>query len=235
MKKRYIWILAVLALPCSFAGNAQQIYPSRPVRLIITVPPGGAADLIARIMAQKLGDAFGQTFVADNRAGGGGQIAADIVAELFKTVTGIPSQHVPYKGSGPAAADIAGGHVQFMFDAIAPQQPHIKSGRTKALAVVSPARVSVFPDTPTMAELGYPRVAGSVWYGLMAPAGTPKKIIAMLNAESNRILATQEVKDRMAGAGIDAAGGTPEEFGNFIRAELAKWGPVVKAAGAKLD
>jgi tripartite-type tricarboxylate transporter receptor subunit TctC len=86
-----------------------------------------------------------------------------------------------------------------------------------------------------MAELGYPRVAGSVWYGLMAPAGTPKKIIAMLNAESNRILATQEVKDRMAGAGIDAAGGTPEEFGNFIRAELAKWGPVVKAAGAKLD
>ncbi len=86
-----------------------------------------------------------------------------------------------------------------------------------------------------MAELGYPRVAGSVWYGLMAPAGTPKKIIAMLNAESNRILATQEVKDHMAGAGIDAAGGTPEEFGNFIRAEFAKWGPVVKAAGAKLD
>ena len=149
--------------------------------------------------------------------------------------TGIPSQHVPYKGSVPAAADIAGGHVQFMFDAIAPQQPHIKSGRTKVLAVVSSARLTVFPDTPTMAELGYPRVAGWVWYGLMAPAGTPKKIIAMLNAESNRILAMQDVKDRLAIAGIDAAGSTPEEFGKFMRAEYDKWGPVVKAAGAKVD
>jgi tripartite-type tricarboxylate transporter receptor subunit TctC len=323
MIRRYLWIMAVIALTCSPAGNAQQIYPSRPVRLVVHVPPGGAADLLARVMAQKLGDTLGQTFVVDNRPGMGGVIAANtvakaapdgytllqgaitthgigphiysrlpydpvkdfapivlsatmpivlvvnaqvpvksvsdlialakakpagisfaspgtgsaphLVAELFKTETGIPSQHVPYKGSGPAAADLAGGHVQFMFDAIAPHQPYIQSGRTKALAVVSPARVSVFPDTPTMAELGYPRVAGSVWYGLMAPAGTPKAIVAKLNAESIRILAMQEVKERMAGAGIDVAGGTPEEFGKFIHAELAKWGPVVNASGAKLD
>lgn len=323
MKKRYIWLLAVLALPCSSAGNAQPIYPSHPVRVVVHVPPGGAADLLARVMAQKFGEALGQTFVVDNRPGMGGVIAANtvakaapdgytllqgaitthgigphiysklpydpvkdfvpivlsatmpiilvvnaqvpaksvsdlialakakpasisfaspgtgsaphLVAELFKMETGIPSQHVPYKGSGPAAADLAGGHVQFMFDAIAPHQPYIQSGRTRTLAVVSPTRVSIFPDTPTMAELGYPSVVGSIWYGLMAPAGTPKAIIAKLNAESNRILALQEVKDRMAGAGIDVAGGTPEEFGNFIRAELAKWGPVVKASGAKLD
>jgi tripartite-type tricarboxylate transporter receptor subunit TctC len=323
MHQRTVWVLAALALPCSFAVHAQHGYPSRPVRMVVTVPPGGAADFVARIMAQKLGDALGQTVVVDNRAGGGGQIAADIVAkaapdgytlllgsitthgigphvysrlpydpvkdyapiclyatmpmlmvinaqvpaksvaevialakakpgsisfassgsggaphlvgELFKTVTGAPIQHVPYKGSAPGAADVAGGQVQLMFDALTPQQPHIKSGRTRVLAAISPARLAAFPDTPTMAELGYPRVAASIWYGLMAPAGTPKEIIARLNAESNRILATHDVKERMAATGIDAAGGTPEAFGKFIRDEIANWGPVVKAAGAKAD
>ncbi len=323
MKQRYIFIPAMLALLCSNAGNAQQAYPTRPARLIVTVPPGGAADFVARIMAQKLGDAFGQTLVADNRGGGGGQIAAEIVAkaapdgytmllgsitthgiaphiyaklpydpvkdfvpivlcatmpmlmvvnaqvpaksvadvialakakpgsisfassgsggaphlvgELFKTVTGAPIQHVPYKGSAPGAADVAGGQVQLMFDALTPQQPHIKSGRTRVLAVISPARLAAFPDTPTMTELGYPRVAASIWYGLMAPAGTAREIIAKINAASNRILATPDVKDRMAATGIDAAGGTPDAFAKFIRDELAKWGPVVKAAGAKAD
>jgi tripartite-type tricarboxylate transporter receptor subunit TctC len=190
------------------------------------VPVKSVSDLIALAKAKPDSISF---------ASPGTGSAPHLVAELFKMETGIPSQHVPYKGSGPAAADLAGGHVQFMFDAIAPHQPYIKLGRTSLLAVVSPARVSVFPDTPTMVELGYPRVAGSIWYGLMAPAGTPKQIIARLNAESNRILATQEVKDRLAGAGIDAAGGTPEEFGNFIRAEFTKWGPVVKAAGVKAN
>ena len=86
-----------------------------------------------------------------------------------------------------------------------------------------------------MKELGYPRVDGTVWYGLLAPAGTPKPIIAKLNAESNRVLAMQDVKDRLTNAGVDAAGGTPEEFGKFIRAEYDKWGPVVKAAGVKAN
>lgn len=323
MHQRIVWIAAALVFHCSFAVHAQHGYPSRPVRMVVTVPPGGAADFVARIMAQKLGDALGQTVVVDNRAGGGGQIAAEIVAkavpdgytlllgsitthgigphvysrlpydpikdyspiclyatmpmlmvinaqvpaksvaevialakakpgsisfassgsggaphlvgELFKTVTGAPIQHVPYKGSAPGAADVAGGQVQLMFDALTPQQPHIKSGRTRVLAAISPTRLAAFPDTPTMAELGYPRVAASIWYGLMAPAGTPKDIITKLNAESNRILATQEVKERMAATGIDAAGGTPEAFAKFIRDEIAKWGPVVKAAGAKAD
>jgi len=95
--------------------------------------------------------------------------------------------------------------------------------------------VAAFPDVPTMAEVGLPRVTGSVWYGLMAPAGTPKGIIAKLNAEANRALALQEVKDRMAVVGMQPAGGTPEEFGKFIGDELAKWGPIVKAAGVKAD
>jgi len=305
-------------------AGAQHDYPIRPVRLIVTVPPGGAADLVARVMAQKLGDAMAQTIVVDNRGGGGGQIAAEIAAksapdgytllqasitthgigphvyekllfdplkdfapvllyatmpmvvvanaqvpvksikdmvalskakpgaysfgssgsggaphlvgEMFKSVTGASIRHIPYKGSGPAATDVAGGQVTFAFDAIAPHLPHIKSGRTRVLAAISPARLAMFPDVPTMKEVGYPRVAASIWYGMMAPAGMPKSIVAKLNTESNRVLGMQDVKDRMSGAGIDAATpNTPEDFGKFIRDELAKWGPVVKAAGAKAD
>ncbi len=310
--------MAVIAVP-AFAQN----YPVRPVRLIVTVPPGGAADLVARVMAQKLGDALGQTFVVDNRAGGGGQIAADTVAkaapdgyttllasitthgigphiyaklpydpvkdfapvclyatmpmivvanaqlpvknvpelialakakpnsisfassgsggaphlvgELFKNVTGAQIQHVPYKGSAPGAADVAGGQVQLMFDAIAPHLPHLKSGRTKVLAAISPARLPIAPDAPTMTELGFGKVAASIWYGMLVPAGTPKALIAKLNAESNKALALSDVKERLSGAGIDTAGGSPDDYAKFIRDELAKWGPVVKASGAKLD
>lgn len=323
MKNLFVGVIAAVALLQVEAGHAQQNFPLRPVRLIVTVPPGGAADLVARVMAQKLGDALGQTFVVDNRGGGGGQIAADTVAkaapdgyttllgsitthgigphiysklpydpvkdfapvalyatmpmivvanaqlpvknvpelialakakpntisfassgsggaphlvgELFKNVTGAPIQHVPYKGSAPGAADVAGGQVQLMFDALAPHLPHLRSGRTKVLAAISPARLPVAPDAPTMIELGYPKVAASIWYGMMVPAGTPKALITKLNAESNKALALPDVKERLAAAGIDTAGGTPEQFAKFIGDELAKWGPVVKASGAKLD
>jgi tripartite-type tricarboxylate transporter receptor subunit TctC len=321
MSKPFLWTAALVALACGFAAHAQKSYPNRPVRVVVFVPAGGGADLLARIMGQKLGEALGQIVVVDNRAGMGGVVATSLVAkaapdgytllqggitthgigphvypnvpydtekdfvpivlsatlpiflvvnaqlpvksvselialakakpdsisfaspgtgsaphlvgELFKIVTGIPSVHVPYKGSGTAAPDLAAGHVQFMFDAIAGHQPFIQSGRVKALAVTSPARLAAFPDIPTMKELGFPRVDGTVWYGLMAPAGTPKNIIAKLNAESNRVLAMPDVKEKLTRAGIDAAGGTPEDFGKFIRAEFDKWGPVVKAAGVK--
>jgi tripartite-type tricarboxylate transporter receptor subunit TctC len=122
-----------------------------------------------------------------------------------------------------------------MFDAIAGHQPFIQSGRVRALAVTSPARLAAFPDIPTMKELGLPRVDGTVWYGLLAPAGTPKNIVAKLNAESRRVLAMQDVKERLRVSGIDTGGGTPEEFAKFIRAEVEKWGPVVKAAGVKVN
>jgi tripartite-type tricarboxylate transporter receptor subunit TctC len=125
--------------------------------------------------------------------------------------------------------------VQWRFDALAPHLPHLKSGRTKVLAAISPARLPVAPDAPTMTELGFPKVAASIWYGLMAPAATPRAIVMKLNGESNRILAMADVKERLSGAGIDTAGGTPEDFAKFIRDEMAKWGPVVKASGAKAD
>ena len=167
-------------------------------------------------------------------SGSGG--APHLVGELFKGATGINIRHIPYKGSGPAATDVAGGQVAFAFDAIAPHLPHIKAGRTRVLAAISPARLAMFPDVPTTKEVGYPQVVASIWYGMMAPAGAPKPVIARLNAEANRALGLQDVKERLAGAGIDAAApNTPEDFGKFVRDELAKWGPMVKAAGAKAD
>jgi tripartite-type tricarboxylate transporter receptor subunit TctC len=321
--KQILTISVAMALPFA-ASHAQQTYPTRPVRLIVTVPPGGAADLVARVMAQKLGESLGQTFVVDNRGGGGGQIAAELTAksapdgytllqpsitthgigphvydkllfdpvkdftpialtatmpmiivanaqvpvktvkdmialtkakpgayafgssgsggaphlvgELFKGATGASIQHVPYKGSGPAATDVAGGQVAFAFDAVAPHLPHIKAGRTRVLAAINASRLAMFPDAPTMKEMGYPQVAATIWYGLMAPAGAPKALVTLLNTEANKALALQDVKDRMASAGIDAAArNTPEDFAKYVRDELAKWGPVVKAAGAKAN
>jgi len=190
------------------------------------LPVKSAGELIALAKSKPNSISFASS-------GSGG--APHLVGELFKSVTGAPIQHVPYKGSAPGAADVAGGQVQLMFDALAPHLPHLKSGRTKVLAAISPARLPIAPDAPTMTELGFPKIADSIWYGLMAPAGTPRTIVMKLNAESNRILALADVKERLGGAGIDTAGGSPEDFAKFIRDEMAKWGPVVKASGAKAD
>ena len=320
---RVVAVASLVALGCGASAQAQQGFPTRAVRVVVFVPAGGAADLLAWVMGQKLGEVLGQTVVVDNRAGMGGVIATNLVSkatadgytllqggitthgigphiyanlpydpvkdfapvilsatlpiflvvnaqvpvksvgelialakqkpeaisfaspgtgsaphmvgELFKLETGIPSPHIPYKGSGTAAPDVAGGRVQFMFDAIAGHQPFIQSGRTKALAVTSTQRLAAFPDIPTMKEVGLPRVEGVVWYGLLAPAATPKPVIAKLNAESQRVLAMPDVRERLVNAGIDPAGGTPEDFAKFIAAELDKWRPVVKAGGVKVN
>ena len=161
--------------------------------------------------------------------------APHMVGELFKVVTGIPSEHIPYKGSGTGAPAFAAGEVQIFFDAVAGHQAFIKSGRVRALAVTSATRVAAYSDVPTMKEAGFGRVDGSVWYGLQAPAGTPKHIIAKLNVESNRVLGMQDVKDKLLAMSIETAGGSPEAFAKFIGDELAKWGPVVRAAGVKVN
>ena len=201
------------------------LYANMPLVMLVNaqLPVKSVAELIALAQSRAGGISF---------ASGGHASAPHLMGELFKIETGARIEHIPYKGSGPAAADLAGGQVQLAFDAVAPQLPYIKSGRTRVLGVASPARLAVVPDAPTMSELGYPKVVGSVWYGLMVPAGTPRIIVDRLNSESNRILATEEVRERMAAVSIDAAGGGgPGDFGNFIRAEIAKWGPVVRRAG----
>jgi tripartite-type tricarboxylate transporter receptor subunit TctC len=314
---RFFAFLLILLAPCALA----QDYPNRPVRLIVTVPPGGAADFIARLVGAKLGDALGQPVLVENRGGAGGTIAADAVAkaapdgytllqnsitthgvgphlysklpydpvkdfsavsglallplimavnaelpaktvndvvalakkenlnfassgnggaphmaaELFKSVTGAPITHVPYKGSGPAVADLVGGRVQIMFDAAPSLIAHIRAGKLRVLAAASAERNRLLPEVPTFAELGHPRVAVSLWYGLLAPAATPAAIVTRLNAEVAKILQSADVREKLAAQGAEPMPGTPQAFASFMREEMAKWAPVVKQAGVKLD
>jgi tripartite-type tricarboxylate transporter receptor subunit TctC len=314
-------LLACFIVAFAAAAGAQSDYPGRPVRLIVTVPPGGAADFIARLVGGKLGESLGQPVLVENRGGAGGTIAADAVAkaapdgytllqnsitthgvgphlysrlpydpvkdftavsglallplvmavnadlpfksindviaasktqalnfassgnggaphmaaELFKSVTGAPLTHVPYKGSGPAVADLVGGRVQIMFDAAPSLIAHIRSGKLRVLAAASTERNRLLPDVPTFAELGHPRLVVSLWYGLLAPAGTPAAIVERLNAETGKALRSADVRERLQAQGADPMPGTPAAFATFMREEMAKWGPVVKQAGVKLD
>ena len=313
--------IAVFLIVFSSVVSAQADYPGRPIRLIVTVPPGGAADFIARLVGGKVSEALGQPVLVENRGGAGGTIAADAVAkaapdgytllqnsitthgigphlysklpydpvrdfaavsglallplvmavnadlplravdevisfsktkplnfassgnggaphmaaELFKSVTGADLTHVPYKGSGPAVADLVGGRVQIMFDAPPSLIAHIRSGKLRVLAAASAQRNRLLPEVPTFAEVGYPKVAVSLWYGLLAPAGTPLSIVERLNREVVKALDTPEVRERLQAQGAEPMPGAPEAFASFMREEMARWAPVVKQAGVKLD
>jgi tripartite-type tricarboxylate transporter receptor subunit TctC len=170
-----------------------------------------------------------------NFASSGNGGAPHMAAELFKSVTGAPLTHVPYKGSGPAVADLVGGRVQIMFDAAPSLIAHVRSGKLRVLAAASAERNRLLPEVPTFAELGYPKVAVSLWYGLLVPAATPKPIIERLNRETAKALASPEVRDKLLAQGAEPMPGTPEAFGAFMQEEMAKWAPVVKQAGVKLD
>src|SRR3954463_5000273 len=313
-------LLAVFLLASS-AALAQSDYPGRPLRLLVTVPPGGAADFIARLIGAKLAESLGQPVVVENRAGASGTIAADAVAkappdgytllqnsitthgigphlfdklpydpvkdfapvsglallplimavnadvpaktvpelialakrqplnfassgnggaphmaaELVKSVTGAPLVHVPYKGSGPAVADLVGGRVQIMFDAAPSLIQHVRGGKLRVLAAASAQRNRLLPEVPTFAELGYPKVAVSLWYGVLAPAGTARPVIERLNRETRKVLESAEIRDKLLAQGAEPMPGSPEAFATFMQEESAKWAPVVKQAGVKLD
>ena len=313
-------LLLCLLVVCS-AAFAQSDFPSRPMRLVVTVPPGGAADFIARLVGGRLSDSLGQPVVVENKAGASGTIAADAVAkapadgytllqnsitthgigphlfarlpydpvkdfapvsglallplimalnaelpakdvkeliaytkshsvnfassgnggaphmagELFKSVTGAPIVHVPYKGSGPAVSDLVGGRVQVMFDAAPSLIAHVRSGKLRVLAAASTERNRLLADVPTFAELGYPQVNVSLWYGLLAPAGTPRAVLEKLNRTVGQVLDTKEVTERLQAQGAEPMRGTPEAFATFMQKEMAKWAPVVRAANIKAE
>ena len=319
------WISFALAVTGAvLAGPAwAQGYPARPVRLIIAVPPGGAADFTARIVGQRLAEGLGQNVVAENRGGAGGTIASEIaskapadghtllwssstthgvgpvlytrlpydalkgfthvalatslpmyvvahasvpvksvkelvalarakpntlhfyssgsggmphlVGEMFKSATGSPIVHVPYKGSGPGVVDLAAGNVQLAFDSLPSIFPHVQSGRIRLIATVGGKRSGKYPELPTLAEAGYPQVDGKVWYGISGPPGLPRPVVSRLASELKRILDMAEVKERFGQQGADATFLPPDEFVSFLKAEWAKWGPVVKATGARAD
>jgi tripartite-type tricarboxylate transporter receptor subunit TctC len=298
-----------------------QTYPARPVHLVVPVPPGGAADFIARVIGAKLADALGQPVVINNQGGAGGTIATtdvakappdgytlllnsitthgigphlytnlaydpvkdfvpvvllaklplimtinasvpaksvnDVIAlaksepgqmgfassgiggaphlagELFKTLTGTDLLHVPYRGSGPAVVDVVAGRVAIMFDAAPSLLAFILAGKLRPLAIAGGERIRLLPDIPTFAEIGYPGMNISLWYGVVAPAGTPQAIVQRLNVELVKILAMDEIRESFAKQATEPAGGTPEQFDAFMRAESDRWGKVIRAANVK--
>ncbi|MES2535618.1 MAG: tripartite tricarboxylate transporter substrate binding protein [Pseudomonadota bacterium] len=165
----------------------------------------------------------------------GNGAATHLSAEAFKILAGVDMQHITYKGSTPALTDVMGGHVQLMFDSMSSSLPFIKAGKLRALAVTTAVRSPAMPDLPTIAEAGVPGYDLSTWYGLWAPAGTPKDIVSKLSTEVAKILKTPEVREKLAALGSEPVGNSPDEFATFSRIEQVKWAKVVRESGAKLD
>lgn len=320
MQRRSFTLTAVTTVAMAISGapvHAQQ-YPAKAITIVVPATPGGAIDLTARLIGQKLTDAWGQGVVIDNKAGATGIIGTEAVAkaapdghmlaliasshainpsmkkalpydtlknfepvilthsvplvlvvsneipaktvkelvaygkahpgklsfassgpggaphfsgELFKSMTGIDMAHVPYKGSTAAHVDLISGRTSMMFDTVAAIAPQIKAGKVRALAVTTAKRVPSLKDLPTMAEAGLAGYETSTWGGVLAPAGTPKAVVAKLNAEMNKALGAPDVRQKLADAGIEPEGGTPEQFTRFIQSEMGKWGKVAKDAG----
>ncbi len=316
--------LAAFVLAASLAGlgpAAASDYPNRPVKWIVPYPPGGTTDVLARIMAQWLTEKMGQSFVIENKAGGGNNIGTELAinsppdgytmllvnpahginatlyknltfnvirdvapvaglvrtpnvmevtdsfpartvkefidyckanpgkinmassgsgtsvhmsGEMFKMMTGCDMLHVPYKGAGPAIADLIPGQVHVLFDNLPSSIGHIKGGRLRALAVTSATRDPSLPDTPTVADT-VPGYEATAWFGIGMPKGSPREAIEKVNAEVNRALADPKMRERLAELGGKPIPGTPEDFGKVIAAETEKWGKVVQASGAKAE
>jgi len=314
--KKLLAAIAVSALSVSSALNAQT-FPSKSITIVVPASPGGAIDLAARLIGQKLTESTGQPVVIDNKAGATGIIGTDFVAksapdghtlalvasshainpsmkkvlpfdtlkgfepvvithvvplmlvvsptlpvkslkelmaygkanpgklsfassglggaphfsgELFKTMAGIDMVHVPYKGSTLAHPDLISGRTSLMFDTVAAINTQVKSDKVRALAVTTAKRSAAAPDVPTMAEAGMSGYETSTWGGILAPAGTPKAIVAKLNAEINKALSAPDVRQRLQEAGIEVGGGTPQQFSSFIQSEMVKWAKVAKDA-----
>ena len=157
-----------------------------------------------------------------------------LAGELFNSMTGTKLVHIPYKGAAPATTDLLSGQVTLMFNNMLSAMPQVKAGRLRAVAVTSSKRSAAAPELPTIAET-VPGYEASGWYGAFAPAATSKELIGRLNAEMNRIMKMPDVTQRLAGDGVEAVGTTPEQFGAYLKQEVAKWGKVVKTSGAKAD
>ena len=170
-----------------------------------------------------------------NFASSGAGSGAHLAAEMFAQTAGLSMTHVPYKGMAPALPDLFSGQVAMAYDSVQTMMPHVKAGKLRALAMTSAKRWPAAPDVPTIAEAGYPSLTGGSWIGLLAPAKTPRDIVAKLSATMQKAIDTPEVHARLIEYGIDPVGGTPEQFDAFIRSEATRWADVVHKAGIKLE
>ncbi len=161
--------------------------------------------------------------------------ASHLATELFKSTAGIDMQHVPYKGAAPATNDLIAGQIDLSFASAPGVLQYVKSGRLKALGVTGRKRLAQLPDVPTLAESGLKGYEASVWYGVVAPANTPRGIVLRLSAEIGKIIGDRATRERMVAGDFEPVGSTPEEFARFIQSETVKWGKVVRASGARAD
>lgn len=314
---------SALASAAVLLASAAHGFPDRPVRIIVPFPPGQAADLFARLLADQLSSMWPHRVVVENRAGGAGAVgleagkqaapdghtltmgtsgtlavnpnviarlpydpvadfapvsnvfivplvlvahpefpansvaelvarakaapgeinyasagpgtAQHLAAELFQTRTGIRMTHVPYRGSAPAMTDVIAGVVPVMMDSVTAALGHIRAGRVRPLAVTSATRAPLLPEVPTVAETVAPGYEATGWSGIVAPAATPPALVARISADIQAALAVPATRQRMIEMGGIPAAGPPEAFGAFIRAEIAKWGEVARAANVRLD
>ena len=316
-------LLVAFAASVVSVSALAQAWPTKNVTVVVPWPPGGPSDIAARPLSKGLTEALGQSFVIDNRAGGGGNIGTAAVTraapdgytllitssapivinpslykkmtfdplkdlvpvtnllraplvlvvsptlpvknlkelmahikatngkfsyassgsgtpqhlttELFSSVTKLNMTHVPYKGSAPAIADVLGGHIPMMFDSTIAIMPHIKSGKVRPIAISGAQRSPLLPDVPTFAEAGVAGIESYAWYGLFAPAKTPKDVVAKINAEAIKVMKGPEFTKIRGETGSDFVGDTPENFNKFVQAEATRWGKVVKDSGATVD
>jgi tripartite-type tricarboxylate transporter receptor subunit TctC len=170
-----------------------------------------------------------------NYASAGTGAGTHLAAELLKLQTKIDIVHVPYKGTGPALSDLLGGQINMMVSTFASALPHVKSGRMRALGVTTAKRSPAAPDVPTLIEGGVAGYDYSTWYGLLAPAGTPKPVIDKLHAANRKVLARDDIRQKLESQGVDPITNTPSEFAAYLKSETEKWGKVVKATGAKAE
>jgi tripartite-type tricarboxylate transporter receptor subunit TctC len=202
-----------------FAGVSLLVSQANILAVHPSVPVKSVKELVALAKKRRL-----------NFASGGIGSSPHLSGELLNLVAGISMTHVPYKGSGPGVADLIGGHVQLMFAGPLTFDQHIKAGKLRALAVADKKRSSVMPDLPTMEEAGFPGVETGTWYALLAPAATPRTVVTSLNKAVSTVLGSTEMKRRMASQGVEIIASTPAELDKHIRAEIAKWAKLVKAA-----
>ena len=197
---------------------------------LVLVPPASPAKTMAELvaLAKSMG---GKMTYASQSIGSGGHISGEIV----KSKNNVQLVHIPYKGSAPALIDLVAGRVDFLFDPIITALPFAKEGKVRALGITSEKRSPLAPEIPTLREQGFAGYDVNPWFGISAPAGTPKPVIDSLNAEFRKAMASPDIAKRLTEQGIDITTGTPEEYTAFIKAETARWRDVVKASGAKVD